>query len=306
MLRAGIVSRARASRREDLRADQAAIVAAVGHLLRRARAKRGMTRAQLAHQSGASERYLAQIESGQGNPSVVMLKGIADALELPLVELLPRANGESAAMTHILDMLARMPVTELPGIAELIAKRAAEESDRGSRIALIGLRGAGKSTLGQRLATELGFPFIELDRLVEREYGAHIPDLIEMAGLATFRRYERSCLERIIRKHRQAVIAAAGGIVANAETYGMLLQHTHTVWIKARPEQHMSRVMQQGDFRPMAHNREAMADLVAILDARRADYERAHAVLDSSNDTVERSLEKLKRIVKPLLNGRVA
>ncbi len=301
-----MVSRAGASRREDLRADEAAIVRAVGHLLRRARAKRGMTRAQLAHQSGASERYLAQIEGGQGNPSVVMLKSIADALELPLIELLPRANGEGAAMAHILDMLARMPATELPAIAELIAKRAAEESDRGSRIALIGLRGAGKSTLGQRLATELGFPFIELDRLVEQEYGAHIPDLIEMAGLATFRRYERSCLERVIHKHQQAVIAVAGGIVANAETYGMLLQRTQAVWIKARPEQHMSRVMQQGDFRPMAHNREAMADLVAILDARRADYKRAHAVLDSSNDAVERSLEKLLRIVKRLLNGRMA
>jgi XRE family transcriptional regulator, aerobic/anaerobic benzoate catabolism transcriptional regulator len=300
------VTRARAFRREELRADQAVVVAAVGHLVRRARAKRGMTRAQLAHQSGASERYLAQIESGQGNPSVVMLKGIADALELPLVELLPRANGEGAAMTHILDMLARMSATELPVIAGLIAKHAAEDSDRGGRIALIGLRGAGKSTLGQRLAAELGFPFIELDRLVEQEYGAHIPDLMEMAGVATFRSYERSCLERVIGKHEQAVIAAAGGIVANAATYGMLLQRTHAVWIKARPEQHMSRVMQQGDFRPMAHNREAMADLVAILEARRVDYERAHAVLDTSKDTLDRSAEKLMRIVKQLLNGRSA
>ena len=296
-----IVSR---TRREALRADEAAIVAALGHLLRRARAKRGMTRAQLAHLSGASERYLAQIESGQGNPSVVVLKGIADALELPLVELLPRTTGDGGAMTHILDMLARMPAAELPAIAELIGQRVAEEPDRADRIALIGLRGAGKSTLGRRLAAKLGFPFIELDRLVEQEYGAHIPDLIEMAGLATFRRYERSCLDRVIEKHQQAVIAAAGGIVANAETYGMLLHRTHTVWLKARPEHHMSRVMQQGDFRPMAHNRAAMADLVAILDARQSDYEHAHAVLDNSNDTVERSEEKLLRIAKQLLNGR--
>ena len=142
---------------------------------------------------------------------------------------------------------------------------------------------------------ELACPFIELDRLVEQDYGARIPDLIEMAGLATFRRYERACLERVIDEHDAAVIATAGGIVSNAETYALLLRRTHTVWIKARPDEHMSRVMEQGDFRPMAQNREAMADLVAILDARRADYARAQAELDTSGDTVERSFEKLAR-----------
>ena len=131
-----------------------------------------------------------------------------------------------------------------------------------------------KSTLGRRLALELGCPFIELDRLVEQDYGARIPDLIEIAGVATFRRYERACLERVIADNEAAVIATAGGIVANAETYALLLRRTHAVWIKARPDEHMSRVMEQGDFRPMAQNREAMADLVAILDARSPDYAR--------------------------------
>jgi XRE family transcriptional regulator, aerobic/anaerobic benzoate catabolism transcriptional regulator len=286
-------------------ADQDAFVAALGHLVRLARAKRGMTRRQLAQASGASERYLAQIESGQGNPSVIILKSIAQALDVPIIELLPRANGRSAAMTHILDLIARVPLAELPALAELIESRASANvaSDRARRIALVGLRGAGKSTLGQRLAQALGCPFIELDRLVEQDYGARIPDLIEMAGLATFRRYERICLERVIAQHAAVVIAAAGGIVSSSENYALLLRHSHTIWVKARPDEHMRRVMEQGDFRPMAQNREAMADLNAILDARRADYARAQAELDTSGDTVEQSFAKLRDIAERCVSG---
>jgi XRE family aerobic/anaerobic benzoate catabolism transcriptional regulator len=277
-----------------------AFVAEVGRLVRRGRAKRGMTRRQLAQGSGASERYLAQIESGQGNPSVIVLRSIAAALDVPIIELLPRPSGRTAALTHVVDLLGRMPLSELPAIAEMIERRAAADNapDRARRIALVGLRGAGKSTLGVRLAAQFGCPFIELDRLVEQEYGARIPDLIEIAGLATFRRYERTCLERVIAEHEVAVIATAGGIVSNPETYALLLRRTHTVWIKARPDEHMARVMEQGDFRPMAQNREAMADLIAILDARRADYARAQAELDTSGDTADESFAKLVRIVK--------
>ena len=287
------------------REDHRAFVAAIGRLVRLSRAKRGMTRRQLAQASGASERYLAQIEGGEGNPSVIMLASIAQALDVPIIELLPRSNGRSAAMAQILDVLARTPRGELPALAELIESRAARGAaiDRGRRIALVGLRGAGKSTLGRRLADALGCPFIELDRLVEQDYGARIPDLIEMAGLATFRRYERACLERVIAEHDTAVIATAGGIVSDSETYALLLRRTHTVWIKARPDEHMRRVMAQGDFRPMAQNREAMADLVAILDARRADYARAQAELDTSGDTVEQSCAKLARIVASYADG---
>jgi XRE family transcriptional regulator, aerobic/anaerobic benzoate catabolism transcriptional regulator len=287
------------------RADDGAFVAAIGRLVRLARAKRGLTRRQLAHDSGASERYLAQIESGQGNPSVIILRSIATALDVPIIELIPRTNGRTAAMTQILDILGRTPLAELPALARLIEGHAREDSasDRARRIALIGLRGAGKSTLGGKLAHALDCPFVELDRLVEQDYGARIPDLIEIAGLATFRRYERACLERVIEAHAAAVIATAGGIVSDAETYALLLRRTHAVWVKARPEEHMSRVMEQGDFRPMAQNREAMADLVAILDARGADYARAQAELDTSGDTVERSLEKLQEIVRRCLNG---
>ncbi len=273
--------------------------AAVGQLVRTSRAKRGMTRRQLAQESGASERYLAQIESGQGNPSVIILKAVADALDLPVADLLPRTNARNPALAQILEVIERVPPSELPAIAELIEGRAdaGTAPRRARRIALVGLRGAGKSTLGRTLADRLGCPFIELDRLVEQDYGARIPDLIEIAGMATFRRYERACLERVIAEHETAVIATAGGIVSNPETYALLLRRTHAIWIKTRPEEHMRRVMEQGDFRPMAQNREAMADLVAILDARRADYGRADAELDTSGDTVEQSQAKLAQIV---------
>jgi XRE family aerobic/anaerobic benzoate catabolism transcriptional regulator len=287
---------------------EAAFLAAIGSEVRRNRAKRGMTRRQLAQTSQTSERYLAQIESGTGNPSVSVLRAIAQALDLPCSALLPEAGTRTAARGAILDLLAQVPEGELPALAKEIESRVAVagHADRARRIALIGLRGAGKSTLGRMLAQHLGWPFIELDRRVEEEYGASIPDLIEMAGTATFRRHERAALDRVIAEHDAAVITTAGGIVADHETYALLLRRSHTVWIKAQPDDHMSRVMAQGDFRPMAQNREAnstgaMADLVAILEARRADYAHAQAELDTSGDAVEQSFAKLLRIAMQLL-----
>jgi XRE family aerobic/anaerobic benzoate catabolism transcriptional regulator len=287
-------------------ASEAAFLAAIGSEVRRSRAKRGMTRRQLAQASQTSERYLAQIESGVGNPSVSVLRAIAQALDLPCAALLPEAGARTTALGAILDLLAQVPEGELPALAKDIESRLARpgSADRARRIALVGLRGAGKSTLGRMLAQHLGWPFIELDRLVEEDYGASIPDLIEMAGTATFRRHERSALDRIITANESAIITTAGGIVANPETYALLLRRTHTVWIKARPEDHMSRVMAQGDFRPMAQNRAAMADLVAILEARRADYSRAEAEIDTSGEAIEQSFAKLLRIVTALLEGR--
>jgi XRE family aerobic/anaerobic benzoate catabolism transcriptional regulator len=283
--------------------EEAAFIAATGRLVRLHRAKRGMTRRQLATESGASERYLAEIESGRGNPSIIILKAIAAALEVPIIELLPPTTASSAALTQILDLLARMPASDLPAIAEMLEARTGAEvhADRARRIALVGLRGAGKSTLGRLLARQLQVPFIELDRAIEHDYGANVPFLIEMSGLATFRRYERACLERVVAENEAAVITTAGGIVSNPDTYAFLLRHTHTIWVKARPDEHMTRVMRQGDFRPMAKNREAMADLVAILEARRADYARAQAELDTSDDEVEQSLAKLTRLVTPYM-----
>jgi XRE family aerobic/anaerobic benzoate catabolism transcriptional regulator len=281
----------------------AAFLAAIGREVRSHRAKRGMTRRQLAQASETSERYLAQIESGAGNPSASVLRAIALALDLPVVALLPQTGAGNTALGAILDLLAQVPESELPALTKLIEARVARpgHADRAQRIALVGLRGAGKSTLGRRLAEHLGWPLIELDRVVEEDYGARIPDLIEMAGTATFRRHERNALERVIGANDMAIITTAGGIVSNRETYALLLRRTHTIWIKARPEDHMGRVMAQGDFRPMAQNRAAMADLMAILEARRADYARAQAELDTSGDTADQSFSKLLRLVTTLL-----
>jgi XRE family transcriptional regulator, aerobic/anaerobic benzoate catabolism transcriptional regulator len=292
---------------EPALSDEPAFLAAIGREVRRNRAKRGMTRRQLAQASETSERYLAQIESGAGNPSVSVLRAIAQALDLSPSALLPQTGARPAALSAIIDLLAQVPERELPPLAKEIETRVArlEHADRGRRIALVGLRGAGKSTLGRMLAQHMGWPFIELDRVVEEDYGASIPDLIEMAGTATFRRQERGALERVIAAHEAAIITTAGGIVADPETYSLLLRRTHTIWIKARPEDHMSRVMAQGDFRPMAQNRGAMADLVAILEARRADYARAEAEVDTSGDVVEQSFAKLSRTVTRVLGHDV-
>ena len=301
-------SRESAARLPEAAASDAAFLAAIGREVRRNRAKRGMTRRQLAQASETSERYLAQIESGSGNPSVSVLRAIAQALDLPCAALLPEAGARTAALGEILDLIARVPEGELPALTKEIETRIGRSgnADRARRIALVGLRGAGKSTLGRMLAQRMNAPFVELDRIVEQDYGASIPDLIEMAGTATFRRYERSALDRIVSANKAAIITTAGGIVSNPETYALLLRRTHTIWIKAQPGDHMARVVAQGDFRPMAKNREtkaneAMTDLVAILEARRADYARSEAELDTSGDTIERSFAKLLTIVSPWL-----
>ena len=228
-----------------------------------------------------------------------MLKSIADAIAVPVFELLPRTGLGNSALDRVHDLLARLPATELPAIAAAMEERLGSVADRGRRIALVGLRGAGKSTLGRKLAEHLGVPFLELNRVIEQNHGASVAVLIELSGLATFRKYEHECLQRVIAEHDAAVIATAGGIVANPQTYELLLRRTHAIWIKARPEEHMARVIAQGDFRPMAHNREAMGDLVAILDARSPDYSRAEAQLDTSGCSVEQSLALLVQLVAP-------
>ena len=294
-------ARAAAAASPSESAVNAGFAADVGRLVRRGRARRGITRRQLALESGISERYLAQIEGGAGNPSVIVLKTIAQAMEMHITELLPIAGRRNEQIARINDLMRRLDVSELPGIAQLIEQRLAEGalSQRSHRIALVGLRGAGKTTLGRLLAERLGWPFVEVNKVIEQEYGATVSMLIDMSGVSAFRRYEQSALEKVIAEHDKVVIATAGGIVSNPETYSLLLRRTHTVWVKAKPQEHMSRVIAQGDFRPMAENRAAMADLVAILDARSADYAQSEAELDTGGETVEQSLERLARLVQP-------
>jgi XRE family transcriptional regulator, aerobic/anaerobic benzoate catabolism transcriptional regulator len=283
----------------------AAFLVALGREVRRGRAKRGMTRRQLAHASHTSERYLAQIESGIGNPSVTVLRAIAQALDIPAANLVSEPAAQSGARAALLEALEQLPDDRLAELRQLLDTRflPPDRADRARRISLVGLRGAGKSTLGRMLARHLGAPFIELDRVVEQDYGASIPDMIEMAGTTTFRRHERAALARVIAAHEAAVITTAGGIVSDRDSYALLLRRSHTIWIKAWPEDHMSRVIAQGDFRPMAQNREAMADLVAILEARSPDYACAQAQLDTSGETVEQSFAKLIRIAGDLLGS---
>jgi XRE family aerobic/anaerobic benzoate catabolism transcriptional regulator len=171
---------------------------------------------------------------------------------------------------------------------------------RGKRIALVGLRGAGKSTLGAMLAERLNMHFIELDKIIEQEHGAPVATLFDVYGQATFRRYERETLTRLVATNWAAVIATAGGIVADESSFAQLLEQTHVVWLQASPTEHMRRVMEQGDFRPMEHNEDAMNDLIAILDARAADYGHAHARIDTSGRTPESCVNELARIAGEL------
>ena len=288
-----------------IEAGDEAFLAGVGRRVREGRAKHGMTRKQLAAASGTSERYLALIESGKGNPSVGVLQKVAEALALAPAQLLPAHGRLSTAHAAVMDLIAGMPEARLASMGEAIRSVLVGNSQiaRARRIALIGLRGAGKSTLGRLLADRLAVPFIELNRTIEQEYGAAIPLLMEMAGPATFRRYERECLERVVAGQQACVLATAGGIVSAPETFNRLLETTHTVWIKARPEDHMGRVMNQGDFRPMAANREAMTDLKAILEARAGDYARAEAALNTSDSSIDASATDLEAVARQLLGS---
>jgi XRE family aerobic/anaerobic benzoate catabolism transcriptional regulator len=273
----------------------------LGDRVRAARAKRGMSRKILARDSGVSERYLAQLESGRGNPSVAVLHQIADAMDMAVMELADPHGGTDPAMTEILSLLAPLDADELSEAARLLDRRFAGSSTRGRRIALIGLRGAGKTTLGRALAEKLGFPFIELNRVIEKDYGASIGELLSLSGQPAFRRYENRCLNQILSDYDEAVISTGGGIVANPETYTMLLRRAHTIWLQASPEEHMQRVVEQGDMRPMEQNREAMTDLRAILEARAPLYNRSEASVDTAGETLESSLTKLTETARGLI-----
>ncbi len=272
----------------------------LGERLRAARAKTGMTRRQLAAASGTSERYLATIEAGRGNPSVSVLFALAEAVDLAAAELLPMGGERSAAVAEVVAVVRRLSAERRGAVIDL-ARQHASAASKDRRILLIGLRGAGKSSLGAALAERLSVPFVEMSREVERAYGGEIGILIESRGQGALRRYEQEAWEAIVAQHPAAVVAASGGVVADASLYERLLATAHSIWLEARPEDHMERVMAQGDFRPMASNRSAMADLKAILKARGADYGRAEARLDTSAQDFAATLQALERTARRLL-----
>jgi XRE family aerobic/anaerobic benzoate catabolism transcriptional regulator len=275
-----------------------AFLHALGERVRDARARRGVTRKILARDSGVSERYLAQLESGLGNASVLLLQRIAAALDLSLTEILQQDPEQPAELALIWQFLQRLPMQKLALVrSQLLRDYGTAHIDRMKRIALIGLRGAGKSTLGSRLAKELEAPFIELDREVEREAGTSLSEIFLLYGQAGYRRYERRCLENVVKKNERAVIATGGSIVSEPGTYDLLLSTCRTVWLKAQPEEHMARVVAQGDIRPMTGNREAMQDLHRILRGRNALYGRADITIDTAHKSIEQSLQQLRKAV---------
>jgi len=275
-------------------------LAALGDRVREARAKRGQSRKLLAVESGVSERYLAQLESGQGNVSILLLRQIAAALELPLTELLSEDSEGTAELALTTQFLKRLPRQKLAAVrSQLVRDYGNARDERLKRVALIGLRGAGKSTLGAKLAKSLSAPFVELDREIEREAGTSLSEIFLLYGQAGYRRYERRCLERILEKNERAVIATGGSIVSEPGTYELLLASCFTVWLKAAPEEHMARVIAQGDTRPMAGNDQAMEDLRRILEGRAMLYGQADVTVDTEGKSVEKSLAELRRAVAP-------
>ncbi len=288
----------RSSSEPDTKPPDDGYLARLGERIRRARARRGMTRKLLSRDSGISERYLAQLEAGRGNASITLLRQIARAMDVALVELVDDRSEPPVELDLIVERLRTLPANELTALRGLLTARFADGANRLGRIALIGLRGAGKSTLGHRLATDLGVPFIQLDSEIEAEAGMSLEEVFDLLGQAAYRRLERHCLERVIERHARAVVETGGGIVADPAAFGQLLSSCYTIWLRARPEDHMARVVAQGDQRPMAGNREAMADLKGILAGRETLYGKADAILDTAGASEAQSLAALTRIAR--------
>ncbi|MDQ2858035.1 MAG: helix-turn-helix transcriptional regulator [Candidatus Eremiobacteraeota bacterium] len=267
----------------------------IGERVKTARAQRGMTRKLLARDSRVSERHLAELESGRGNFSVVLLRQVATALGVSAAALIREEPDPPVALQHAEALLRRLQPEQLSEAHELLSARFAdqERAVRRARIALVGLRGAGKTTLGSLLAKHLDVPFIELDGEIESLGGLTLEVVFELYGQVGFRRLEREALEGILGRHDRFVLATGGSIVSEHETFERLLSACYTVWLRAAPGDHMQRVVAQGDTRPMAGNREAMADLEKILAGREAMYRRADASLDTSRHSVDSALAEL-------------
>jgi XRE family aerobic/anaerobic benzoate catabolism transcriptional regulator len=277
----------------------ATFLASLGRRVRDARQQRGMARKVLSQTADVSERYLAQLEGGTGNASIILLRRIAAALGLQLTDLVDtdESPDEQRLIRRFLDSLPPARLEEV--LRRLTAEFGQEEPVRRKRITLVGLRGAGKTTLGATLAKALRRRFVELDTEIEREAGISLSEVFLLYGQAGYRRIERRCLERVINSQEDIVLTVGGGIVSEPDTYNLLLLNCYTVWIKAAPEEHMARVVAQGDLRPMAGHAEAMEDLRNILSARESLYGKADAVVDTSGSPIETSFAALQQAIAP-------
>lgn len=271
----------------------------LGERVRRLRAVRGMTRKELARAASVSERHLANLELGVGNASILVLLQIAQAFNCVLAELVGDVTTATPEWLLIRELLQNRSEQQLQQAREVLAQlfadtSAASKQGKLQQIALIGLRGAGKSTLGRLLAADLGYPFIELSAEIERVAGCGILEIHSLYGATAYRRYERRALEEALQLYPQMVLATPGGLVSEPGTMNMMLAHCYTVWVKATPEEHMERVMAQGDFRPMAGNNEAMEDLKRILASREAFYSKADYTCSTSHKTLAQCTDDLR------------
>lgn len=271
----------------------------LGERVRNLRHQRGMSRKALAQHARVSERYLAQLETGRGNCSIVLLRRIARAIGLPVTQLVQEGAEPPLDRALLSQFLDRLAPPALAQARELLLRRFREPTEdlRRRRIALIGLRGGGKSTLGRLLADRLGVPFIELDREIEKRSGASLGEIFELFGQETFRRAEHEALESVLSQHRHFVMATSGSIVTDPSSMELLLSSCFTVWVRANPEDHMRRVIAQGDMRPMANSGRAMEDLISILKSREPLYAKADTALLTTGKTPEQTLAGLMRVI---------
>jgi XRE family aerobic/anaerobic benzoate catabolism transcriptional regulator len=281
---------------------------ALGERVRSLRARRGMTRKALALSADVSERHLANLEYGVGNASILVLLQVTQALQCSLAELIGDVSTSSPDWLMLRELLSGRDEATLRRVRVAVGEMLGTDSTRGApgqasspRVALIGLRGAGKSTLGQMLADDLGCPFVELSREIERFAGCSIAEIQALYGVNAYRRYERRAVEEMIQIHPEAVIATPGGLVSDPATFNLLLTHCTTVWLKADPEDHMRRVMAQGDMRPIAASREAMDDLKGILAGRSAFYAQADITVDTSRQPLTATCSLLRQQVRGAL-----
>jgi XRE family aerobic/anaerobic benzoate catabolism transcriptional regulator len=282
------------------------LLAVLGERVRSLRAQRGLTRKALA--ADVSERHLANLEYGTGNASILVLQQVAQALHCSLAELVGDVTTSSPEWLLIRELLEHRSEADLRrariALGELLGNGRGDAA-RHRRIALIGLRGAGKSTLGPMLAQDLDVPFIELSREIEKLAGCSVREIHDLYGTNAYRRYERRALEETVQIHSEVVIATPGGIVSDPATFNELLSHCTTVWLRAAPEEHMGRVVAQGDTRPIAASKEAMEDLHRILDGRAAFYSKADLTVDTSGQTLAQSFDVLRGAVRAAIAAAV-
>ena len=275
----------------------------LGQRVRTMRALRGMSRKVLARVSGISERYIAQLESGKGNVSIVLLRRVSNAMGAHLEDLIPPGE-PSPDWAVIRDLLRKASPGQIAQAKEILAGQNPLVQRRLSfaGIALIGLRGAGKSTLGKMLAKKIGWNFVELNKEIEAQNGLSVAEIIALYGQEGFRRMEQAALGQLLARKELTVLATGGGIVSEPLTFDLILSSFYTIWLKAEPEEHMARVRSQGDLRPMADDRSAMAELRTILKSREPLYARASAVVDTAGLAVDAAAARLIEAVAPVLH----